>query len=111
LGVDVAQAADIRKWICQYGPIVCNLKITPKFATFGWVPRDKGAVFRENYYGTTPTDQQLAPDHTVIIVGWSKPLNAWRIVNSTSAWGDKGFGWVGVGVNKIGSCAYCIVPR
>jgi hypothetical protein len=51
------------------------------------------------------------PKHALTLIGWDDAKQAWLIKNSWGEkWGEKGFGWVAYGSNKVGRYAAWIQP-
>ncbi len=113
------QISQIKKALCQYGPIAAGIRATPLFQNY------TGGIFDEMDTGVV--------NHAVTIIGWSTNKGAWLIKNSWGpCWGDDagfvdpkydgasvcqpdgngqtrkadgGYGWVAYGSNGIGTAA------
>ena len=111
---------ELKKALCQYGPISVALLATPKFQAY------TGGVFQE----TLPDFMLYKPgifggfkrynvNHGVTLIGWDDRLGAWLIKNSWGiGWGEwagpglsreRGYGFVAYGSNNIGLAAAWVV--
>jgi hypothetical protein len=95
----------IKKAIYEHGGAVVNMHIPTGSgfsAVSGKTPFMETIPLLYNGY-PKPTDKRNNGSHIVDIVGWDDSLNAWRIKNSWgTGWGDKGFGYITYGSNRIG---------
>jgi hypothetical protein len=93
----------IKAAVKEHGPVAVNLHI-PNGSAIGSFTG--AGVFTEKVplnYKCDPDPHKCYGSHIVDIVGWDDDRGAWRVKNSWDTdWGDKGFGWIAYGSNKIG---------
>ena len=95
----VPNIVDLKKALCQYGPLSVAVRVTPGFQAY------TGGVFNENDTGNV--------NHGVTLIGWDDNKQAWLIKNSWgTGWGstcehgaNRGYMWISYGSNKIGYAA------
>jgi hypothetical protein len=88
----------IKESLCSHGPIAAAIWSNNALAGF------RGdQVFEQS----DPAVPKNAANHALIITGWDKNLNAWRVRNSWgTTFGTGGYGWIRYGANNIGLVAY-----
>ena len=87
--VDIPSVAELKKALCQYGPLGVAVAVTSAFQAY------KSGVFNEG------SNDQV--NHGVTLVGWDDSKQAWRIKNSWGpGWGESGYMWIAYNTNKIG---------
>ena len=113
---------ELKKALCQYGPISVALLATPKFQAY------TGGVFQETLpdselykSGIFGGFKRYNVNHGVTLIGWDDRLAAWLIKNSWGkGWGEwagpglsveRGYGLVAYGSNNIGLAAAWVVAR
>jgi cathepsin L len=90
--VEIPSVAELKKALCDYGPLGVAVAATPAFKAY------KSGVFNENSSANI--------NHAVTLVGWDDSKQAWRIKNSWGVgWGEAGYMWIAYGCNKIGYAA------
>lgn len=98
----IASVSDIKKAICQYGPVAASVFVTPMFQNYA------NGVFYEwasNY--ASPSS-----NHAILIVGWDDDKGAWLIKNSWGTdWGEDGYMWIKYNSNNIGRRAAWIIAK
>jgi hypothetical protein len=103
---DPVPVALIKNAIYHHGPVAVNMHI-PKVGSQIFNVKD-ATPFQETIplvYDGWPkkTDVRNNGSHIIDIVGWDDALGAWRVKNSWGpGWGDKGFGYIKYGSNRIG---------
>lgn len=95
---EVAPIEEIKRALIIHGPLTTAIRLDQTcFKLYG------GGVFNEI--------QTNGPRHFVLIVGWDDEKGAWLVKNSWGEdWGEKGFGWIKYGSNKIGEASAWITP-
>jgi cathepsin L len=89
-GGGIPTPAEIKKAMCDHGPVTVAVRVTPAFQHY-----NGEGVFNEQDPGKI--------NHGVTIVGWDDDKQAWLIKNSWgTGWGDKGYMWIAYNSNKIG---------
>jgi cathepsin L len=108
----VPSEADLKKALCEHGPLGVALYASPAFQSYA------GGVF----------DLCVSSDdvnHAVTLIGWDDSRRAWLIKNSWGTnWGETGdtcsgcncpntggYGWVRYGCNNIGYAASWVLAR
>jgi hypothetical protein len=83
---------ELQDALLVHGPLVMPIVSDNCFVAY------RGGVFNEN--------NKDAVNHAVLLVGWDDNRQAWQIKNSWGeGWGEKGYGWVKYGSNRIGTYA------
>ena len=104
VGIGFASVSDIKKALCQHGPVATTIEATERFQNY------TGGVFHQkaqSSYGPIP-----GVNHAIIIVGWDDQKGAWRIRNSWGkGWGENGYAWVKYGNNAVGWDAVWVVAK
>ena len=97
----------IKRWLCQYGPLVASMWATPEFQSYA--PTTNG---NEVFDGGT----DKGAGHALLIVGWDDARGAWLVKNSWgTTWGLNGFGWVkyrhlGIGSREVARLQTKLLP-
>jgi cathepsin L len=87
--VQIPSVAELKKALCDYGPLGVAVAVTPAFKAY------KSGVFNESSTADI--------NHAVTLIGWDDSKQAWRIKNSWgTGWGESGYMWIEYGCNKIG---------
>ena len=88
---------DIKKAMCQYGPVTAAVAADPAFLAY------KDGVFTDTGAGTV--------NHAITLIGWDDARGAWLLRNSWGPdWGMDGHMWIKYGANDVGnSAAWAIV--
>ena len=97
--------ADLKRAMCQYGPLSVSVNATPLFQAY------TGGVFNEGANSST--------NHAVLLIGWDDDKGAWLIKNSwgngwgsTAGYGDeKGYMWIAYNSNRVGRWAQWIKAK
>lgn len=95
--VQSSSVSELKKALCEHGPLAIGVAATPKFAAYA------GGVFKE-------TNASREVNHAVTLIGWNEGQKAWIIKNSWSAqWGEtggygteKGYMRIAYGSNSVG---------
>jgi len=88
-GKPVPSVDDLKKALCQYGPLAVAVQVTSAFQAY------RSGVFNENAGGNV--------NHGVTLIGWDDSKKAWRIKNSWGTrWGESGYMWIAYNCNQIG---------
>jgi cathepsin L len=96
----IPSVTDLKKALCDRGPIAVALKVTPLWRAY------TGGVFNEPNAGS-------GVNHGVTLYGWDDSKGAWLIKNSWgTGWGstceygsERGFMWMKYGTNNVGYAA------
>jgi C1A family cysteine protease len=84
---------EIKKALCEHGPIAACVKVTESFQAYA------GGIFDEFATMSSPRDV----NHAIVLVGWDDSKKAWLLKNSWGTeWGEKGYMWIEYGCNNIG---------
>ncbi|HET7694114.1 MAG TPA: C1 family peptidase [Vicinamibacterales bacterium] len=95
----IPSAADMKKALCQHGPLAVGVYATPAFQAY------VNGVFNER-----ETTQQI--NHGVTLIGWDDARRAWLIKNSWDVtWGMAGYMWIAYDSNSIGMGAAWVDAR
>jgi len=95
----IPPVADLKKALCEHGPIAVAVFATPAFQAY------TSGVFNEQ-------DTTHGINHGVTLVGWDDATNAWLIKNSWgSGWGMAGYMWIAYNSNNIGFGAAWVEAR
>lgn len=90
--VAIPSVAELKKALCDYGPLGVAVAVTPAFKAY------KSGVFNESSTADI--------NHAITLIGWDDSKQAWRIKNSWGVgWGESGYMWISYGCNKIGYAA------
>ncbi|AFL75559.1 C1 family peptidase [Thiocystis violascens] len=90
--VQIPSVAELKKALCDYGPLGIAVAVTPAFQAY------KSGVFNESSTANI--------NHAITLIGWDDSKQAWRIKNSWGiGWGESGYMWIAYGCNKIGYAA------
>lgn len=88
-GVQIPSVAELKRALCNYGPLGVAVAVTPAFQAY------KSGVFNES--------SSADINHAITLVGWDDSKQAWRIKNSWgTGWGESGYMWIAYGCNKVG---------
>jgi C1A family cysteine protease len=92
--------AEMKKALCEYGPIAACVKVTESFQGY------RSGIYDEYSKTSGPSDI----NHAITIVGWDDAKKSYLIKNSWGVdWGDKGYMWIEYGCNNIGYGATWVV--
>jgi Papain family cysteine protease len=96
----VLSPAEIKKGLCDFGPVTAYMIITPSFQAY------TGGVYPQ----VEPTDDyDDSAGHIVVITGRDDDKGAWEIKNSWgTGWGIGGYAWMKHGANLIGHCVMAV---
>jgi len=90
--VEIPSVAELKKALCDYGPLGVAVAVTPAFQAY------KSGVFNEHSTANI--------NHAITLIGWDDARQAWRIKNSWgTGWGEAGYMWIAYTSNKIGYAA------
>ncbi|HMW40428.1 MAG TPA: C1 family peptidase [Saprospiraceae bacterium] len=89
----IADVADIKKAICQYGAVSASVNVTSTFQNY-----TNGV-----YFGTTSNPNDPQTNHAIVLVGWDDSKGAWLLRNSWGTnWGENGYMWIKYNSNNVG---------